>query len=456
MRINRQSYQNYINKINKKYKGEILFPPVLLNEETLVFPFRDLKDEQLVVSIDGKSPLLYVINSDNFYSSFENKSLDKFKKILGVSKINNISLNENDNIVKINLTLIEKEFDEDNVVSLIVELIPLKANAYITKDGEVIEAFYKSKIKSLNNGDKYILPIQEKLTTSGIEINNKVIKNHYENELKIRNKEKYRDFRHYLVNKIKTANKKKEAIYDDVNKAQENLKLKDLADSLFTYNLNLKSHQKEINVDGKKIDLDERKTILENIESFYKKHRKARETLLRSEENLTHANKELEIYNELLERFNNANNEKECDKIILESGLNKKKKEVKETIFNRPYKLNLNGTIIYFGRNASQNDYLSFVKKLSREYTWLHIKNKSGAHIIICNNKPTENELITASEIALICSRSNAGEVIYTKKKNVRRGHTLGEAILKNYSSIKINNVREETKQLFKKSERDN
>ena len=123
---------------------------------------------------------------------------------------------------------------------------------------------------------------------------------------------------------------------------------------------------------------------------------------------------------------------------------------------NRPWKINLNGTIIYFGRNASQNDFLSFVMKLDREFTWMHIKDKSGAHLVIANKKPTENELLTTAEIALLCSRCTAGEVSYTKKKNVRRGHVLGEAIIKNHSNIKLNNVRKETLTLFESAVRCN
>ena len=137
-----------------------------------------------------------------------------------------------------------------------------------------------------------------------------------------------------------------------------------------------------------------------------------------------------------------------------EIGMIKKKKEVKETPFNRPYKINYNGTIIYFGRNASQNDYLSFVMKLDREFTWLHIKDKSGAHLVICNKNPTEKELLLACELSLLCSRAVSGEIVYTKKKNVRRGHTLGEAILKNHSVIRLNSVSKETKDIFLTAER--
>ena len=87
--------------------------------------------------------------------------------------------------------------------------------------------------------------------------------------------------------------------------------------------------------------------------------------------------------------------------------------------------------------------------KLDREFTWLHIKDKSGAHLVIASKKPTDNELLFASEISLLCSRATSGEVVYTKKKNVSRGHVLGEAILKNHSTIKLNNIRKETIEAF-------
>ena len=45
-------------------------------------------------------------------------------------------------------------------------------------------------------------------------------------------------------------------------------------------------------------------------------------------------------------------------------------------------------------------------------------------------------------------------EISYTKKKNVRRGHVLGEAIIKNYSTIKVNSIRKENRDLLEKAKR--
>jgi len=193
--------------------------------------------------------------------------------------------------------------------------------------------------------------------------------------------------------------------------------------------------------------------LLENANYFYHKTKKAKETISRSQINIENAKKEEQEYEEILAEFNQGN-EKQKDDIVQTYFNFKKKKEVKKTNQNRPWKVNLNGTIVYFGRNASQNDYLSFVMKIDREFTWLHIKDKSGAHLVIANKKPTENELLTACELALLCSRCTSGEITYTKKKNVRRGHVLGEALVKNYSNVKLNNIRKETSNILEKAVR--
>ena len=87
--------------------------------------------------------------------------------------------------------------------------------------------------------------------------------------------------------------------------------------------------------------------------------------------------------------------------MLEEFGLISHRHQVVESIFNMPQMINLNGTIFLYGKNAKQNDCLSFLLKLDREYTWLHIKDYSGSHIIIKSKKPTENELLFASELAL-------------------------------------------------------
>ena len=448
MRINHGSLKKHLEKIILPKR---MLSPVLINEETIMFPFEN-DDVSLVISLNHHDPLVYFLHVKSFFSSMETPFFLKFKSFVRNALLEKIELKDDDNIVTFYL-LNDEEFSSFKM-KLTIEFIPLKPNLYITdENNNILEMYHFDKIRKLNVGDKYIFPTQEKENKEGLELNNELIQKHFESELIIRHKEMFIEVSNFINLKIKRANNKIKAINDDIKLANEIIEKTKNIDEIYTLGINLKEHREEIKLDGKIIKLDSSISILENINKLYNRSKKARQTILRSEENIQKAQEEISYFNEMKNRFETSS-EKEASKIKQELGMIKKKKETKETPFNLPYKVNFNGTIIYFGRNANQNDYLSFVKKLDRDFYWLHIKDKSGAHLVIASKKPTEKELILASEISLLCSRAISGEVIYTQKKNVRRGHTLGEAILKNYSTIKINNISTQAKEIFAKAER--
>lgn len=446
MRVNHEKYSKYINSLDVLLKNEQLYSPILLNNETIVFHFVNNNEICLVISLNHNNPLVYIVNKKGFYSSFENAPFLKFKKQISNTSINNISLKSDDYIVTITLQK-EEEFIDKTLI-LYIELFPKKPNIFLTNsENKIINSFYTDSKRKLDEGQEYIFPEPIKyLDNQNTSLPD--FENHYLNEIEIRKKEKYAAFNNYINTKIKALNRKIDNINKDVEKATNNLSFKDIADTILSQNIDLKVRKQSLVIDNNKVDLDPKNTILENVTNMYKKSKKAKETIALSNKNIENAKNEINAYNDLLSRFD-PNDEYKADKIMQEIGMIKKKKEIKQTVFNTPYKINYNGTIIYFGKSASQNDCLSFVMKLDREFTWLHIKDKSGSHIVICNKKPTEKELLLAAEISLLCSRAVSGEVIYTKKKNVRRGHSLGEAILKNYSVIRINNISKETKELY-------
>ena len=450
MRISHSSYKSYIEKLNKEIKEEKLFSPLLLNNKTLVFPFMEKQKEVLYICLNPKQPLLFKGKSDLFFSSFENPFLLRFRKYYGKTIVKNISLQDDDLIIKLDLYSIDNYED----FSLIIELIPNQPNVLIINNENILkDHFFTSKNRNLENGHEFVPLSNDKLIEGEINIADDLFKEIIVREYDIRNKEKYAEFIKYINSKIKGAQKKIKAIENDVEIASKNLIYQEIADDILASGLPLKSHQKSYNFNDKTIALDEAKTLLENAQYFYKKSKKAKETIERSKINIDNAKKESEEFSKIYDEFLSANEHKK-DELVSIYSTSKKKKETKATVVNRPWKVNLNGTIIYFGRNASQNDYLSFVMNIDHEFTWLHIMDKSGAHLVIANKKPTENELLTACELALLCSRCTTGEVSYTKKKNVRRGHVLGEAILKNHSNVKLNSVRKETVKLFESAVR--
>lgn len=449
MRISHSFYEKYIEQIKEEFEGKTLFSPILINNETFMFPLLENCKISLIVSLNNKCPLVYKIQADSFFQSFENSFLKRFRKNLNRTTITEISLDKNDNILTFNLTANETGLER----TFVIELIPNCPNLIVLNNGKIEESYYKNKNRDLSFGSEYAKPASLSELQGEIEFDNQFLQSHFNEECEKRFKEKYGDFIKFLNSRIKSIKKKIASIENDVKVAEENLKLNELADEIYTLDLDFRSRISSVTVQNKEIKFDSAKTINENCQLLYKKAKKARETINHSLTNIENAQESLYEFENVLHDFNHGD-EKIKDSLLAAYFPVNKKKETQETILNRPWKYNLNGTYIYFGRNASQNDFLSFVMKLDREFIWLHIKNLSGSHLVICSRKPTENELLFACELALICSHQKAGEIIYTKKKNVRRGHTLGEAIVKNQTTVKLNRIREETIEAFSKAKR--
>ena len=449
MRISHSSYKKYIEKLSNEIEGKLLFSPILMNNETMLFPFAADYHYSLVVSLNNRCPLIYKINSDIFFKSFENQFYQKFRKIFNRTIITNLKLSDKDNIVTFILT--SNESEESRI--FVAELIPNSPNLIVLNNEKIEETYYRNKNRDLAFGSEYKQPESLTELRGDQKITEEFLEEQFKVEDELRFKEKYAEFLKFLNTKIKSVNKKISSINGDLKKADENRKFAGIADEIYTKGVDLRAKMDSIEINGEIVKLDISKTVGDNCQNFYKKAKKAKETAKHFQTNIDNAQKSLDEYNRILSDFEAAD-EKGKDKIMETYFPVNKKRETQETIFNRPWKYNLNGTYIYFGKNASQNDYLSFVMKLDRDYMWLHIKNISGSHIVICSHKPTENELLFACEIALLCSHQKAGEIVYTKKKNVRRGHTLGEAIIKNQTTIKLNKIREETVEAFANAKR--
>lgn len=449
MRISHSLYEKYIKENLSKIEGKVIFSPILINNETFMFPLLEDNKTSLIVSLNNKCPLVYLIKTDSFYSSFENSFVKRFRKNLNRTIITNIKLDDKDNILSFDLTA----QDNDLKRTFVVELIPNSPNLIVANENVIEEAYFKNKNRNLGYGEEYVKPNSLDNFIGEQGISDEFLHQLFDEEMIRRDHEKYGDFLKFLNTKIKSIKKKISSINNDVKNAEENLKYTEIADEIYTLDIDFKSRLSSIKLGEKEIKLDSSKSVSENCQNLYKKAKKARETINHSLSNIENAQKSLDEFTNILKDFEDGD-EKTKDSLLAAYFPVNKKRETQETILNRPWKYNLNGTYIYFGKNASQNDYLSFVMRLERDYTWLHIKNLSGSHLVICNRKPTENELLTACEFALICSHQKAGEIIYTKKKNVRRGHTLGEAIVKNQITVKLNRIREETIEAFAKAKR--
>ena len=453
MRFRHSSIKNYLERNEQTFLGKSFYSPVVLSKDLLLF-FSTEKDRSFIAfDLSNKHPCFYILKTEKFFESLNQVFASQLRAISDQFMIVDYELLVNDFILIFRVAISNNK-DEDLLFNF--EFFPNHPNLVVTNiKNKVICSFNHSKDGDPKNGSIYKSSNNKDLFDGEIVFNDELIEKFFLESIQNRRREKYQDFIKVYESKIKKCRTKIKNIENDKKRAELHENYQQIADNLLISGLDLKQRKSSVTLGGETIELDPSKTISENIQLLYKKVKKSKETIRLVETNLKRANDEIEQYEKILESLFNAPNEKEADKVVAQYSLNKKR-EVVLTEFNKPWKVNYQGVYFYFGKNSSQNDYLSFVMKQDRQFTWMHIKDKSGSHIVIATLKPTDDQLLFGAELSLYLSKEKTGEVQYTRKKNIRRGHSLGEAIVKNYSAIKINNIRERSINLFETAKRCN
>lgn len=109
-------------------------------------------------------------------------------------------------------------------------------------------------------------------------------------------------------------------------------------------------------------------------------------------------------------------------------------------------KMNIDGYVVYQGRNSKINDYITF-EVASDDDLWFHAKGIPGAHVIIKigNLVPDITTIEKVATIAAKNSKNNGGvvEVIYCKRKFVKKENGMKDGQVKvdyvNSETININ-----------------
>ena len=103
------------------------------------------------------------------------------------------------------------------------------------------------------------------------------------------------------------------------------------------------------------------------------------------------------------------------------------------------------GLAIYVGRNARENDELTFGLAKSDDL-WLHARGTSGSHVVVRlekGNDPPPETVRDAATLALLYSdlkKSGKGDVIYTRRKWVKKakGKAPGAVIVTQEKSLHV------------------
>ena len=227
----------------------------------------------------------------------------------------------------------------------------------------------------------------------------------------------------YLSNDIKKLTKITQFKPDNLKA----LKYKENADLIMAYMYLIKEGEKEFKIEDKTIELDETKSINENMQKYYALYKKAKTSYEYNFSRFQEAKEKLEYYEGILFNIENSTVFEELSDIkneLIDLGLIQDKKE-NET--SKIEKIDFRGYEIYIGKNNKQNDYL-ISKVASKEDLWFHGLNFPSAHIIlkVPNNKKEPNK-----EVLEFCAKltkenskaKNSGKtsIIMTKRKNLKK-----------------------------------
>lgn len=122
-----------------------------------------------------------------------------------------------------------------------------------------------------------------------------------------------------------------------------------------------------------------------------------------------------------MKKHDNAEIRWDGDKIMNFKLFNESKKDK----FPNIQKLDIDGFVVYVGKDAKSNDYLTF-NMADKEDIWMHVKGVPGSHVVIRvrENLPTESVIKSAALYAKKNSKASKDanvNVVYCQKKFVKK-----------------------------------
>lgn len=430
-----------------------------LSKSDYILYFSKNKEYGLVLSINNNEPFLKVINQ-KFNFSLQSNFLNRLKNRLMNSYLIDVKLCNDDNIVSFDFIKTTDTYDKYHF-TLIFELFKANSNLIIIESNKVIEAFrYRSldTKRPIINGLIYEYPIKVETYKDfkDKDINNI---NSYIDQLETNYlKEKYQTVISSLKRKRKTIFNKIEKLKIEKANAIDAYKYKEYGDYILLNQDEIHKGDTHFNYYDLDIPLKTDLTSIENSQHYYKLYKKAKTSLSLLDNYINSSKQELDYIDGILSIFKFYN---EDDYLELIDELNKKKiiklrvkippKLNKNAA--KPYYFFINDTKIAFGKNAKQNNELTF-HLANKDCYFVHIKDYSGAHILIYSNNPTDKEIEIALELALILSNKEDGDVYYTNIKNVKKTQVLGKVNLLKYETYHINKIKDDINKLISNAKR--
>jgi predicted ribosome quality control (RQC) complex YloA/Tae2 family protein len=175
------------------------------------------------------------------------------------------------------------------------------------------------------------------------------------------------------------------------------------------------------------VPLDSGQNIVQNAQMYFKKYTKAKTALEKLQEQLAKNEKEIAYFETIRQSLMYADLQQaaEIADELVEQGYMKTKHKGKRKTKIPQYRTYVYGDITYLvGKNNLQNDYVTF-KMRRKDFTWLHVKDSPGSHVLITKKAPlTAEALHVGALLAAYFSKMRASEnvaVDYTLVQHVHK-----------------------------------
>ncbi len=265
-------------------------------------------------------------------------------------------------------------------------------------------------------------------------------------------------FRKLLKNELNRAENKVQKLRDDIAAADNAEEYRVKADNLMTYQYQFQDRKDAIitvpniydeNGGEISIKMDQRLSVTDNIQAYYKKYDKLKRGKALLEQQLQRCLEDIEYLSSIEASLESSTRLAEINDIkaeLIAGGIlrEKPKKHAAEKQ-SQPFKFTAaDGTIILVGKNNYQNDRLTF-KTANPNDIWLHTQNIPGSHVIIrCGNtQPEEDTILLASYLAVHYSQAKGSSKVpvdYTRAKFVKKpsGAKPGFVIFTNQTTLYV------------------
>ena len=445
------AFKKVVKELKEKIIGCKINNVTVINSHDFYCSLSMIKDEKLLISLNHQHPFISMISISEGLPTITGKLNELLRKTLKEAYIVDLDLINEDRIIHF---VIQKANDyyEKVVSHIYLECIPQRANLiFVNENKQIIHALHYSALTSnrpILNGLSYELPsracMAEEKDVPSLEGIKEQAKKYYQDAISLHKKEKFTPLYRYIKTRIKSLNKKSIVLNNEITNAEIHLKDAEHGNNLLAYQYEKELLDEYIKDNG--LELDKDKSLIENANQLFKRYKKSKRTIEMAKIELEKAKQESDYLEYLLASSQYLNDDELlslCQELLPKQNQKKKIAAIKYgTIL-------LGSTKILYGKNASSNNELTF-KVANKDDYYLHIKDYHGAHVIIRNNKPTNEEKLLAAELCLILSNKSAGEIMIAPMKDVKKGQVLGEALLQNYSLIVLNKVRESTIELLK------